>query len=1000
MAPAPSVSSKEVDRDLSRRSALCRSAQLQSALLILVCVLHASFAGAASPRRHFDLEAGDAATTLNEFGRQSDLQVLFDYQVLKGVQTHAVQGDLDASDALTRMLAGTGLVFDYVNSRTLTVSLRPQGLARLRRLWKHIETGAKHRASDEALEQVLVSGQPDSGSEPMLGAQSLQLSRLDIDRSGAATVQDFLRTLPQVFGGGPSEDTTLGREAGTNSARGDGINLRGLNAGATLVLLDGHRLAPSGTAGTFTDVSNLPLSIVDHIDLLPDGVAARYGADAIGGVVNFVTRNNVIGAQTQVRGATVTTGSMGQRQLSQLLGSAWESGNMLLGFEYFQQDALRTRDRRQATNDLTSLGGSNFDTPYGSPGTLTDGLNFWPIPVLPPGTPLTAAALAPGAPNLYDQERGADVTPEQWRWSLFGKASGKLTDDVSLFAESLFTRREVHDIQAANLPLLMTVPASNPFYVNPTGGTGPLTVLSGTGAYFGPPADENRIDTGNFSLGLNSAAGNGWTLTGQVNYTFETQHEVQHGLVNQIALAQALADPDPATALDPFGGANNPATLAAIGTSALFQSSSSLFTVGATASGPVLALPGGEIVSTLGAEFRDQSLDLYTTSPTPTPGYQARTDLGRHIASGFGDLRIPLLGTDNAVPLVQHLDLSLGARYEHYSDVGGATSPRFGLSWSPSAHFNLRGTLTRSFRPPNLPDLVPQNSFSTLVALPDPASPAGVTTVLARFGTNPDLRPERARTWTAGADYQPPEVPWLTLSLTYFDIRYEGRIEEARLTPDVLFNPLYSWLVNRNATAAQIEAVCAQSVYLGPPGTCDRSGAGVILDNRLLNIALLQSHGLDLIGKYSLGGPVGRWELGIDGTYLFEYSQASLPGAPLVELVSTQNNPIDLRVRGTAAWTHRGLGVAAIVNFANHYRDTLSVPERRVDSWTTLDLQFSYETGAQAREWLGHLQFTLSAQNLFDTEPPFLNNPVGVGYDQENADLYGRIVSLDIRKRW
>jgi iron complex outermembrane recepter protein len=88
------------------------------------------------------------------------------------------------------------------------------------------------------------------------------------------------------------------------------------------------------------------------------------------------------------------------------------------------------------------------------------------------------------------------------------------------------------------------------------------------------------------------------------------------------------------------------------------------------------------------------------------------------------------------------------------------------------------------------------------------------------------------------------------------------------------------------------------------------------------------------------------------------------------------------------------------VNYDNHYRDIASVPNRAVNSWTTMDLQLSYSTRADARDWLGDMRFTLSAQNVFNTLPPFLNNAVGVGYDQENADLSGRTVSLDVRKQW
>src|ERR1700716_1721701 len=344
------VRSMEEHKDGSRLVTLCRTAQRLCAVLVVCLGLHTVDADAAGPRRNFQLEAGDASLMLNEFSRQSDLQVLFDFNILRGMKTRAVSGDLDSSTALKAMLKGTNLVFDFVNDRTLAVT--PKKPSFFSRLWHRLKTRPKHASDDDVLEQVLISGSGESGTHPLLGGETLQLGRADIERSGLATTQDFLRTLPQVFGGGPTQDTVLGREAGTNSAHGSGVNCRGLSAGATLVLIDGRRIAPSGIAGSFEDVANIPLSIVDHVDVLPDGASARYGADAVGGVVNFVTRSNFSGIQTQARGGGVTNGSMGERQFSQVFGRMRDSGSDLLSFEYFQRDELRAGDRWQQTSNL------------------------------------------------------------------------------------------------------------------------------------------------------------------------------------------------------------------------------------------------------------------------------------------------------------------------------------------------------------------------------------------------------------------------------------------------------------------------------------------------------------------------------------------------------------------------------------------------------------------------------------------------------------------------
>src|SRR5438552_17786832 len=142
-------------KDGSRRVAPCRAAKRTCALLVVFLALHTAAADAAGPHRRFDLEAGDASVMLNEFSRQSDMQVLFDFNILRGMKTRAVTGDLDASTALKAMLKGTNLVFDFVNDHTLAVT--PKKPSVLSRLWHRLAVHPKHVPGydDAGLEQVL-----------------------------------------------------------------------------------------------------------------------------------------------------------------------------------------------------------------------------------------------------------------------------------------------------------------------------------------------------------------------------------------------------------------------------------------------------------------------------------------------------------------------------------------------------------------------------------------------------------------------------------------------------------------------------------------------------------------------------------------------------------------------------------------------------------------------------------------------------------------------------
>jgi outer membrane receptor protein involved in Fe transport len=990
---------------------LCRrrnGRRLDLALAALLSLIWAQCALAVP--RHFELPAGDAGVTLNRFGEQAGIQLLFDFKQLAGQNTNEVLGDYEPLDALKKMLDGTPIRVAVVNNHTLALTLNDD--TSTRHHWWQRRAGPPPpppaQLPTDALDEVLIAGSNMLYQPPPVGASLIQLSRPDIEHSGFATAQELIRTLPQVFGGGPSEDTQLiGREAPTNSTKGSGINLRGLDAGATLVLIDGQRTAPSGGQGLFADVSSIPLSAIDHIDILPDGASAQYGADAIGGVVNFVLRSHFTGSETLLRDGDLNGNPLGGRQLSQLLGGRFGSSMAMVGFEWYDRGALPASDRRLATSNLAPFGGTDFDVPYGSPGSIMVGEQTWAIPAGATGKSLATVSLVPGTQNLYDQWAGADVLPDQERWSAFGTLRSEITDRIELSGDALFTRRKM-SIAETGAPLISTVTPVNPYYFSPTGGTDPVTVLSGTQAYFGTPDTALDLDTGNVSVGVSVRLTGSWSLSGRVGYTFENEDSVTRGLADPAALDAALNDSDPATAFDPYGDAsvNNPATLAMIARTGLYSSWSNIRIATLSAAGSLFRAPGGHATLAVGAEYRGQrfdteSLTVGVANPVPAPdSIPTRLDLRRDIGAGFAELRVPLVGNDNARRWLHKLELSAGLRSERYSDVGQATVPKAAFLWSPTGSLSLRGTWTKSFRPPALPELTTNASTSGVLTLPDASSPSGVTTALLASGNNPNLQDERARTWTLGAVVAPASVPGFSVALTYFNTFYSNRIEAVALEPTVLNQPELAWLVNRNFTATQRAELCQQTLFEGLPGDCLDAPIAAIVDARLQNMEYLQTQGIDLIGKYGFSDSMGRFDLDFNGTYLLDYSEQKTPGSPVVQLLSTQNNPINLRFRGSLSWQRSGLGASFYVNFANHYRDTLSVPNRDVGSFTTFDVQARYLIDPNSPGFLGNTEFAITALNLLDSSPPFLNNPVGVGYDQENADLTGRILSVSVRKRW
>ena len=963
----------------------------------------------------FHIEGGDATKTLTEFSTQAALQLMFDYNVVKGHLTKPLDGKFKPADALRTLLAGTDLEFDFVNERTLAVMRKnePQlvkaaGKAKAdRRAARNSRSRMSDDGGDGIQEVVRVTGTYMRDTDPV-GQEIISANRADIESTGSATVPDFLSTLPQTFGGGPNQDTYIGDEAQSNTGRGVGENLRGLGARATLVLIDGRRVAPSGDEGEFVDIENIPLSAIQRIDILPDSASATYGADAVGGVVNFILRDRFDGAETIARGGSGTRGDLQEYLFSQTLGKSWDSGSALVSFEVYHRGSLPAADRAYATSDLRSFGGGDYDTFETNPGNIlvptATGIQTYAIPAGQNGQHLATAGLVAGTENLQSQYLDSQIVPSQQRWNFYAHGEKDLTDQANLFTDVLWGHREAQEnYSGAGAELL--VPSSNPFYYNPAGGTAPLIVGYNFGKDLGLATDIVGINTLNATLGLDFDLGGTWG--GRVYGSFSRERQ-DYSLGNEVnfgVLQTYLADTDSATAFNPFGDGSytNPATLQAIRTSQLLWLDSQLRTLDAVFDGIVADIPGGAMKLAVGADRRQQ---IFRTSQTAQETYAGTSpastaDLRRTTTSLFSELVAPVVGKDNTLPGIDKLEFSAAARYENYTDLGDFTTPKLGVQWSPYHDLSLRGSWSHAVRPPTLSDLDTSRNQATSTTLPDDRVPGGVAPVLVRSGGNTDLKPERARSWTGGLDFAPAQVPGLALGLTYFNTHFTDRIQSTVPVANMLNDPAYAALITYNPSAAQIANVCAHSAYTqGTPATCLATPALAIVDVRIHNLATLETNGVDFNIRYDRPLPVGTLRMGLNGTWLSHFEQAQLPDTPLISLLNTENEPINLRMRGSAAWEFAGFGASIATNFTNSYRNTASIPAQRVDSWTTVDVQLRYDFSDDS-SWLHGTRLELNARNVFNVDPPYLDNQSrDIGYDQENATPYGRQLSLEARKTW
>jgi outer membrane receptor protein involved in Fe transport len=472
-----------------------------------------------------------------------------------------------------------------------------------------------------------------------------------------------------------------------------------------------------------------------------------------------------------------------------------------------------------------------------------------------------------------------------------------------------------------------------------------------------------------------------------------------------LGLTNVIATFDPAVDgfFNPFAdGSNTPQNvLDFIRGWAETRYTSEMHGVNLQAAGELFDLPAGPVRLALGTEYRVESFGSQTvefqTSLAPVARQSPREE--RDVIAWFAEARVPLVSPDQGVTGLRSVDLSLAARYEDTSNGGEETTPKIGVLWSPFEGLLFRSSWGRSFKAPALTETVAASQDAFAVDLPDPSSATGFTTAVVLLGTNPDLESERAETWTAGFTLRPPSLEGFSLDLNLFRIDFEDRIASPANPFIVLSDPaLYGPIITRDPDDAVVQAIFDAPFYLDFGDTPAASAVGAIVDGRLRNLSRSLVSGLDfeLGQKFSLGGIEVRASL--SGSYIFEYEQSFSETSPGVDLIDTANNPVDLRLRAALDFSRDNWDGGVFINYTDDYTDTLSSPERRVDSWTTVDLSLGY--AFSSGDPLSGVKARLFVRNAFNEDPPFLNNPIGVGYDPENADPIGRFVSFQISKTW
>lgn len=980
----------------------------------------------------YRIDGGPLREALIAYARQSRRQLLYASNLVEGRRAPALHGRFDPDEALRRLLAGTGIgVRRAGNAYVLEAGPRPlsrPAAAPPRRPRpapppRPLAPPPVAVAPEQPRNDVIVTGSNIRGLRD--GPSPVQvIDRAAIERDGFGTVAEAMAALPQNFGGTGTEDTVLTNTdvSVLNIGLGSSANLRGLGSDATLTLLNGRRLPGSGGKGDFTDLSLIPLAAVERVEILTDGASAIYGADAVGGVVNIILRRSMEGGKTRLRVGTSTQGGGTEIQAAHVQGFSWAGGNLIAAYEFQRRDSLATADRDfTATADLRARGGDDFRSFFSNPGTIV-GLSpatgalvpRFAIPTGTNGTGLTPGHFLPGA-NLQTLYEGADLLPRQTRHNAYLAVRQEVAPGIEFNVQGRYGHRRFAYASAPSSTVI-TVTAANPFFVSPDGAASSL-IAYWFGDDLGPIYNRGTVEAWSAAAGLNANLGRRWALDLYAGHAEERLRQGSFNLVQNSFLAEAVgAAPDAAGTpfspsrdgyFNPYGdgAVNLPAVLDFIDDGYLRQNTDSTITsLDAKADGPLVTLPGGAARLAIGASWRRESFtyfgETFVAGLIPAPILPVGGS--RAMLAAYGELVVPLFGPGNARPGLERLELVGAVRHERYDDFGSATSPKLGIVWEPVGGLRLRASYGTSFRTPALRELNQPVGISS-GQLRDANNVA--RSVLLLTGGNPDLKPERARSYTAGVQLAPITLPGFRAELNFYRIRFANRIG----TP-----------VAENRALALRDPTLAPFIQTISPGTnaadralvidlSTRPGSTVsplippelytaIVDSRFVNTASLLVQGLDLFlsQRFDLAG--GQASVAFNGAFLFDYQRRATPAAPAIERVDRVGNPPDLRLRLSGSWDRSVFGATASVNHIGAYRDDLGLAPRRIASWTTFDAQLRLRL--DGARFLGGTLLALSIQNLFDRDPPFVNRSTGQAYDSTNADPLGRIVALQLIKAW
>jgi len=828
------------------------------------------------------------------------------------------------------------------------------------------------------------------------------IKREDIEKTGVTTAAELMQKISSNVGGltdGTSTSDVMGGQRGFN-----GANLRGLGVSSTLVLLNGRRMANFASPGdnSGVDLNNIPAGAIQRVEVLKDGASAIYGTDAMGGVINFITRKDYRGGDASVYALRTDEGGGGKRSatLSGGFGDlSTDRYNVFGALDVQKTDRLASSQRKfmqeyslpdrlspqlssysfPANVDLTAaqlatLNNSSYLKGSGPGGTWVPSpgrrVNFGKESCVN-GSPNVVRPLGPGGTEgcSFNYMGDSEVYPDAKKRNFIGRATFQVSDAHQLFAEVLLSKAETS--YAASPAVSSSINGTTTGIFLPadlqakTGITTPINFrFRLTDA--GRRTSEVTSKASRFVLGATGTVGD-WEYDTAFNHSVNKATDLDiDGWVSRSKMLAGIAS-----------GQYNPFVPATDDSGRKFMDSIKIHDAARISKGtsdsvdgkltrPLMALGGGNAMLAVGAELRREKTEFTSTEALRSNDVQGdRSSSDELLADSSNSRDIAGIYAEISAPFSKEWEAQFAVRYDRYKGVHdpltnvttsalNTTNPKIAVSYRPSKAVLGRASFGTGFRAPSIAEMfLPVRSDTTASFVKDPISGEVAQFDVDRYG-NPQLKPEKSKQFSAGVVLEP-NKNW-TASLDYWIIRKTDIISEIG-EQTVFDNPVY---------------------YNDPEIVVrDEDGFVSFLQFKKENRGKLNTSGLDLsLNWYGDATSMGRFSANLNGTLITKYKFQSDPHSPMTNGLGVFRDDKAVqrwRHKLNIDWTQGPVNLSLGHTFFSSYRDQniegLADPgwnDRDVKAYSLWDLTGSYAFNK-------NLKLRAGVINMFDTPPPFTN---------------------------